>query len=145
MDAVTSALVSDAALLQAEIMHPPRIVLVDDHASFRRAARLVIEAAGWEVGGEADSAAAAREVLEGIPRPDLVLMDVNLGVDSGIDLTRELSSADPELRVVLVSTMSELDLPADAAQSGSCGFVQKSRLDPHTIASLMLPPPPGGC
>lgn len=95
--------------------------------------------------GEADSAADAKALLAAIERPDLVLMDVNLGATSGIDLTRELTDADPELRVVLVSTMSEADIPADACDSGAEGFVPKATLGPDVIGALTRTPLTGGC
>lgn len=128
----------------------PAIIVVDDHESFRRVARAVVTAAGCKVVAEAESAEQARYVLAAIARPDLVLMDVNLGEASGIDLTSELVAADPDLRVVLVSTIAEVDLPANYTDAGAVGFVQKSTLDPRMIRTLVepgdtLPSPERGC
>jgi len=77
-------------------------------------------------------------------------MDVNLGTESGIDLTRELVATDPLMRVVLVSTMAEIDLPADYVDAGAIGYVQKSTLDPLVIRTLVeagdtQAPRSGGC
>lgn len=128
----------------------PAVVVVDDHESFRRIARAVVTAAGCTVVAEADAGEQARSLLHDIARPDLVLMDVNLGTESGIELTRELVEADPDLRVVLVSTIDAIDLPADYIDAGAIGFVQKSTLDPQVIRALVegggtLASPAGGC
>lgn len=122
-------------------MAPPSVFVVDDQASFRRAARAVITAAGLDHAGEAQCAADAREALDGLlPAPDLVLIDVNLGAESGIDLTRELADARPELPIVLVSTMAAIDLPSDAATAGARAFVEKASLSPARLHELLAVP-----
>lgn len=118
-------------------MAQPRVFVVDDQPSFRRAARAVITAAGYDFGGEADSASTAMTALSSDPPPDLVLVDVNLGADSGIELTRTLVATNPALRIVLVSTMAAIDLPSDATAVGAVGFVEKSRLDPALLHTLL--------
>ena len=123
----------------------PTIAVIDDHAGFRRATRAIADAAGCMVVGEAEDAEHAKALLSSVERPDLVLMDVNLGGTSGIDLTRELVAADPQLRVVLVSTMAEADIPADALASGAERFVAKSQLAPEVLMALTATPPGGGC
>lgn len=126
-------------------MNAPAVFVVDDQPSFRRAAAAVIAAAGYEHAGEADSAATAQEALQtAVVRPDLVLVDVNLGRDSGIELTRTLTARDEELRIALVSTMAAIDLPSDAATAGAVAFVQKSRLDPATLHDLVTTTTPSG-
>ncbi|GJM37501.1 MAG: hypothetical protein DHS20C19_08680 [Acidimicrobiales bacterium] len=126
-------------------MDSPAVFVVDDQPSFRRAASAVIAAAGCDHAGDADSAATARSaLLAGDQRPDLVLIDVNLGADSGIDLTRELVAVDTDLRIALVSTMAAIDLPSDAATAGAIAFVQKSQLDPALIRELATNTPTGG-
>lgn len=127
-------------------MDSPAIFVVDDQASFRQAAKAVVRAAGCVMAGEAISAGDARRALGDSlgDRPDLVLIDVNLGAESGITLTRELTTADPDLRIVLVSTMAEIDLPSDADSSGALMFVEKSQLDPGKLRELAGAPPIAG-
>lgn len=122
-------------------MSLPTIVVVDDSDLFRRALRAVAAAAGCVVVGEADGPAQASELLAGLERPDLVIVDVNLEASSGIDLARELVTADPALRIVLVSTMDERDLPSHAHQTGAIGFVEKSQLSPELVRRLAEPAP----
>ena len=123
-------------------MAPPSVFVVDDQPSFRRAARAVIGAAAFDHAGDAESADTARTALDQLASPpDLVLIDVNLGADSGIDLTRELTAAHPELRIVLVSTMAYIDLPSDVATAGACAFVEKSSLSPTRLHELVAATP----
>ena len=103
------------------------VFVVDDTAWFRRAAGAVIEATdGFEVAGCAESAAEGERILAD-PEicPDLVLMDVDLGDGSGIDLTATLTQLRPELRILLVSTIDRADLPARAETCGAIDFLPK--------------------
>ncbi len=117
-------------------MSGPTIVVVDDSEPFRRALRAVATAAGCNVVGEADGPAQALAVLANLDRPDLVMIDVNLETSSGIDLARQLVAADPTLRIVLVSTMEERDLPSQVHGAGVIGFVEKSQLGPELVFQL---------
>ena len=76
---------------------PVRVLIVDDHASFRRLARLLLVVAGFDVIGEATDAGCARELIERL-RPDAVLLDVMLPDGSGVDVARELQGC-PARRV----------------------------------------------
>lgn len=121
-----------------------RIYVVDDHAAYRRAIGSVIELTpGVHFAGEAASGSAALDALSPtsndclVEPPDLVVMDVYLGDMSGIDVTRQLLANLPSLRVLLVSTMAEADLPADAATCGAVGFVRKDRFGPAVLSQAV--------
>jgi DNA-binding NarL/FixJ family response regulator len=105
---------------------PVRVVVVDDHAAFRRSARELLEQRGHAVVGEADCAEAAYEVIARC-RPDLVVLDVGLGAESGFDVARTLTRTHPSLAVLLVSAggLGDLDLVTDV---GARGFLPKWRL-----------------
>jgi DNA-binding NarL/FixJ family response regulator len=111
----------------------PTVVLVDDSACFLRAARQVLRLRGYEVLGEAGCAAAARVLLERC-RPDVVLVDVQLGGDDGFELARELTAAHPSLPVLLMSSDATLGDPGHVRRSGARGFVPK-----HQLATAALP------
>jgi DNA-binding NarL/FixJ family response regulator len=111
----------------------PTVVLVDDSACFLRVARQVLRHRGYEVVAEAGCAAAARVLLERC-RPDVVLVDVQLGADDGFDLARELTAAHPTLPVVLMSTDAALGDPRRVRRSGARAFVPK-----HELATAALP------
>ena len=79
-----------------------RVLIVDDQASFRAAARELLEARGHTVAAEA---ADGREAMAAAAStaPDVVLLDIGLGGESGFDVARALTQAWPELAVLLVS------------------------------------------
>lgn len=123
----------------ATIDHRPvAVVIVDDHVSYRGVAAAVVEATpDFELVGTASSAESALELLLSIdPPPDLVLMDVNLGERSGIDVTREVCAARPGLKVVLVSALAIEDLPADSRTSGAAGYLPKLLLSPASLERM---------
>src|SRR5205085_5416918 len=95
------------------------VLIVDDQVPFRRAAASVVRVTGgFEVVGEAGSGEEAVE-LAGSLTPGLILMDINMGGISGIEATRRITTASPEVMVILLSTYQADDLPADAATSGA--------------------------
>lgn len=109
--------------------------VVDDTSWFRAAAAAVIAATvGFELIGSASSAAEAERILtDPEMSPALVLMDVDLGDGSGIELTARLTRLRPELRIVLMSTTALTDLPADVERCGAIGFVPKIDLTPAML------------
>lgn len=119
-------------------MQPVEVLVVDDHAPFRRALASVLAAIGSGPIIQAGSAADALTAVESRdPGPLLAFVDVNLGPDSGIDVTRKLLAVDPATTVALVSTHDARDLPADAADCGAIAFVSKSELDPERLVDLI--------
>ena len=112
-------------------------MVVDDQAPFRRAVLALGSSAQVDVIEAADRRTAVALLASTDPPPDLVIVDVMLGPESGIDLTRELLEMEPGLAVVLVSTMDERDLPSDAATCGAARFVPKSMLGPALLDELV--------
>jgi DNA-binding NarL/FixJ family response regulator len=115
---------------------PVRVVIVDDQLPFRAVARTVIGmTSGFEVTGEAKSGEDAVAMIEKEP-PDLVLMDINLPGISGIEATRQILGANPKVAIVLLSTYSEADLPADAREVGALAYVHKEDFGPALVREL---------
>jgi DNA-binding NarL/FixJ family response regulator len=102
-----------------------RVVVVDDHPVFRLGMLgLLASLDGIEVAGQAESAAEAMDRVD--DSVDVVLMDLHLGEDSGIETTRDLVRALPDL-AVLVITMDEDDESVVAAmRAGARGYLLKS-------------------
>lgn len=112
------------------------VLIVDDQAPFRRAAAAVVRlTGGFEVVAEAGSGEEAVE-LAGALGPGLVLMDINMGGISGIEATRRITSAFPDVAVVLLSTYQADDLPADAASSGAVAYVNKEDFGPLVLQDV---------
>jgi DNA-binding NarL/FixJ family response regulator len=115
-----------------------RYLIVDDSEQFLEAAAASLGRNGVEVVGTATNSATARERVE-VLRPDVVLVDVGLGDESGFDLVVELVEAFPylESRIVLISTRAEDDYSDLVEESPAAGFISKSELSPKAIYELV--------
>jgi CheY-like chemotaxis protein len=112
---------------------PLRCLIVDDNASFLRAAVALFEREGVTVVGVASNGAdALRQARE--LRPDVILVDIVLGRESGFDLARRLFEADPDgAKVILISTHAEVDFADLINKTPVAGFVAKSELSANEI------------
>ena len=111
-----------------------QVLICDDQDAFRAAAREVVNATnGFEVVGEArtgeDSVLAAGRL-----RPDLVLMDVQLPGIDGLEASRQIKAAHPEVAVLLLSTYDPEDFAARIASSGAIAFISKAAFGPDRLA-----------
>jgi two-component system invasion response regulator UvrY len=112
------------------------VLIVDDQLPFRAVARTVIGlTAGFEVAAEAESGEDAVAIADERV-PDLVLMDINLPGINGIEATRRIRAAHPDVAVILLSTYSEADLPADARDCGAIAYVHKEDFGPALVRDL---------
>jgi two-component system, NarL family, invasion response regulator UvrY len=109
------------------------VMIVDDQAPFRAAARTVVALAdGFGVTGEAETGEDAVEQATALG-PALVLMDINLPGINGIEATRRITREHPGTVVVLMSTYTAEDLPADAMACGAKAYVHKEDLFPDVL------------
>ena len=113
------------------------VLIVDDHPSFRASARRLLEAAGYEVVGEAEDGAAALAAA-GQLRPDLVLLDIRLPDIDGFEVARRLLGADGQTpQIVLTSSNDLTDLGEAVGASGARGFIPKGELTGSAVAALL--------
>jgi DNA-binding NarL/FixJ family response regulator len=124
---------------------PLRVLLVDDNPTFLEAARALLERQKLRVVGRASSSQEALRLTEKTS-PDVVLVDVSLGGESGLELTRELAErpACAGVPVILISTRSEEDMTDLIADCPILGFIPKSDLSATAIERLMSTAPPSG-
>jgi DNA-binding NarL/FixJ family response regulator len=115
---------------------PRTVLIVDDHDGFRRDARLLLEASGFDVVGEAsdgESAVAAAQRL----RPLLVLLDLQLPDIDGFEVAARIAeTADPPV-VVLTSSRSASTYRRRLAKTTARGFVPKSELSGEALTALL--------
>jgi CheY-like chemotaxis protein len=114
-----------------------RVLIVDDHPDMAQAVRELLESQGVVVTGVAsNSAEAIRLVAE--QDPDAVLVDVDLGEESGFDLAERLMPATGRAwPVVLMSAHDEGDLEDLVRRSSALGFVSKARLSAGAVLELL--------
>jgi DNA-binding NarL/FixJ family response regulator len=101
-----------------------RLVLIEDHQALREGLELLLDREGCEVVGTAGTAGEGRALIEQL-EPDVSLVDIRLGEESGIDLTRELLDDDPARRVVLYTGSSDVELLISGLDSGARGYALK--------------------
>ena len=104
---------------------PTRLVLVEDHPALRKGLALLLGQRGCEVLGTAGDRAGGR-ALVGELAPDVAVVDVHLGADSGIELTRDLLGAQPSCRVVLYTGATDDWLVHEGLDAGARGYVLKN-------------------
>ncbi|GGO66470.1 DNA-binding response regulator [Microbacterium nanhaiense] len=106
-------------------MNQPTVLLVDDHATMRAGFRMILEASGVQIAGEAATG------LEGVARaaaldPDVVFMDVQMPDMDGIEATRRIVAAGGRASVVIVTTFDRDDYLFAALDAGASGFLLKN-------------------
>ena len=113
-----------------------RVLIVDDHESFRSAAKAVVLGTdGFEVAGEAADGETSIEAADSL-RPDIVLMDVNLPGISGIEATRQIRSVLPRVVVLLLSARDTNEFDRAAEDCGAAGYLAKAHLSPEQLSDL---------
>jgi DNA-binding NarL/FixJ family response regulator len=101
-----------------------RVFLLDDHEIVRRGLRDVLEAEGFEVVGEAGTAA---EALARIPAtsPDVAVLDVRLPDGDGVQVCREIRDRRPDLPCLMLTSFADDEALFDAIMAGASGYVLK--------------------
>ena len=114
---------------------PPTVLIVDDHETFRRTARLLLEAEGYDVIGEAGDGAAALACARELG-PQVVLLDVHLPDIDGFDVAARLTGSEDAPVVVLTSSHDGADFGSLIERSGARGFVPKGDLSGDRLRAL---------
>lgn len=101
------------------------VMVVDDHPIWRDSVARDLAERGFDVRATAPDAHAAVRIATAV-RPDVVLMDLNLGDTSGVDATREITGALPDTRVLVLSASGEHHDVLEAVKAGASGYLVKS-------------------
>lgn len=110
-----------------------RVLIVDDQAPFRNAARAVVEATDdFEVIAEVETGEASVEAARKL-QPDLVLMDVNLPGIDGLEATRQILADAKPVVVLLLSTYEAEEYAPKAAECGAAAYIPKSDFMPDRL------------
>jgi DNA-binding NarL/FixJ family response regulator len=112
------------------------VLIVDDHPSFRSTARMVLEAEGFDVVGEAEDGLSALAAAAAL-RPEVVLLDVQLPDLDGFAVASRLTALAGGPAVVLVSSRDADDFGPLVAGSGARGFIPKAELSGPRILAVL--------
>ena len=117
-------------------MNKIRIVLVDDHEVVRLGLKSLLEQGSrFEVVGEASNAKEAIEIT-GKLRPDIVLIDIRLPGQSGIDACEEITQKYPDVKVVMLTSYAEDEMLFSAIRAGASGYLLKQISSEDLVRSL---------
>jgi DNA-binding NarL/FixJ family response regulator len=122
-----------------------RCLIIDDSPRFLDAARGLLERQGVTVVGVASNSAEALQRAEEL-RPDVTLLDIDLGGESGLELARRLhrQAGPAPAPVILISTHAEQDYAELIAASPTVGFLPKTALSADAIRDLLAGHGDGG-
>jgi DNA-binding NarL/FixJ family response regulator len=112
-----------------------RLLIVDDNARFIQAARDLLQRQGADVVGVASNGAEAVRLARAL-QPDCVLVDIELGPESGFDLASRLTT-EHDQRVVLISVHSETEVIDLVATTSALGFISKADLSVRRISEVL--------
>ena len=101
-----------------------RVLIADDQELIRSGFRLILEAHGFEVVGEAADGRQAVDLAHS-ERPDVILMDVRMPGMDGIEATRQVVRALPDVKVLVLTTFDLDEYVYDALRAGASGFLLK--------------------
>ena len=112
------------------------VLIVDDHAGFRRTARRMLEAEGYEVVGEAPDGRSAEAMISELD-PEVVILDVRLPDCDGFELAPRLRRNGHGPAIVLVSSHDGSDFGAEIAASPALGFIPKGELSGERLEAVL--------
>jgi DNA-binding NarL/FixJ family response regulator len=114
-----------------------RVLIVDDHPSFRATARALLQAEGYDVVGEAENGVGALRQARDL-QPDVVLLDVQLPDFDGFEVAARLTGLNGSMiEVVLCSSRDGSDFGPLVAQSGARGFIPKAELSGAALKAVL--------
>lgn len=116
-----------------------RIIIADDHGLIRQGVKAVIESQrAWQLCGEADNGRAAVDLVRK-HKPDIAVLDITMPELNGLDVTRQLKTAAPKTKVLILTMHDSEALADEVLQAGAQGYLLKSdaaELLPKAIETL---------
>lgn len=122
--------------LGSDMIKKKSVLVVDDHPLVREGLKVIIgRSSKFEVVGEAGAAAEGFRMAEEL-KPDLVLLDISLPDESGIELTRRIKRTSPGARILIVSMHSKIDYITEAFKAGATGYMVKESAAERLLTAL---------
>lgn len=115
---------------------PIRLLMIDDHPVVRKGIRsLISNYDEVQVVGEANSAAEGLQMLADL-QPDVVLLDIRLPDQLGLDLLPQIKKADPSIKVLVLTSFDDEEYVTQALKAGAEGYILKNSTDDSLIHSI---------
>jgi DNA-binding NarL/FixJ family response regulator len=122
--------------LGSDMIKKKSVLVVDDHPLIREGLKVIIgRSSKFEVVGEAGAAAEGFRMAEEL-KPDLVLLDISLPDESGIELTRRIKRTSPGARILIVSMHSKIDYITEAFKAGATGYMVKESAAERLLTAM---------
>ena len=115
-----------------------KIMVVDDHAAFRRVVVMQLQTVGAEIVECGDGQEAVAQYPQFLP--DIVLMDIAMKGLDGLGATAQIKARFPGARIFMLTEYDDADLREAALRAGACGYLLKENLS--QLQALLRPPPP---
>lgn len=113
------------------------ILIVDDHELVRAGLKGILAVSSeYQVVGEAETGEQALELIKEL-QPDLVLMDINMPGIGGLEATRKLKQANPEIKVIVLTMHKEGPFPSNLIKAGAKGYITKDCGVEETLAAIV--------
>jgi len=116
--------------------HGTRLIIIDDHPLVREGLKqLLAGQPDFQIAGEASNAAQARQLLAQL-KPDVAVLDLTLGQDDGIELTKWIRENHPEIRILILSMQEEALYAERLLRLGVSAYVMKSAAETDFLNAL---------
>ena len=116
----------------------PRVLIVDDHALIRRGIQTILRPLPeWELCGEAENGNDAIRLAREL-RPEVIIMDVSMPGLNGIEATRAICKAQPQVKIVLLTLHESAELVRNAFRVGARGYLLKTDAEQELVTALTV-------
>jgi DNA-binding NarL/FixJ family response regulator len=114
----------------------PRVLIVDDHAFIRRGIQSILNSSpGWHFCGEAENGIAAIRMAADL-KPDVIIMDVSMPGLNGLEATRVIHEAHPDIKILLLTLHQSVEILRSAFRAGALGYLLKSEAEQELLRAL---------
>jgi DNA-binding NarL/FixJ family response regulator len=116
----------------------PRVIIVDDHAFIRRGVQSLLQPyPEWELCGEASNGTDAVHLVDQL-NPEVVLMDVTMPGMNGIEATRVIRSAHPQVKIILLTLHESSEVLRNGFRAGATGYLLKADAEEELMKALRI-------
>jgi DNA-binding NarL/FixJ family response regulator len=113
----------------------PRVVIADDHQLLRAGLRSLLEDQGFEVVGESENGRGAANLVRKV-KPDALIIDINMPILNGIEATRLVRKQAPQVKVIVLSMLSDSRSIFQALAAGASGYLLKDAAFDEMVLAL---------